>query len=152
MSTVQRFTTTIARSGSRTYLVIPFDPNETWGVKQRHYVTGSINGCPIRGSLGFDGSQFFLPLGAAWRRDTGVEVGATVEVVLAPEGPQVGTLAPDVMAALDAEPQAKLFFESLATFYRNTYIKWIESAKRPETRHARIAEMISLLNAGKKQR
>ena len=151
MST-QRFTTTIAKSGSRTYLVIPFDPDEIWGVKQRHYVTGSINGFPIRGSLGSDGSQFFLPLGAAWRRDNGLDAGASVEVVLDAEGPQSATLAPDVVAALDAEPDAKLYFDSLATFYRNNYIRWIGSAKRPETRRARITEMVSLLKAGKKQR
>jgi ATPase subunit of ABC transporter with duplicated ATPase domains len=41
---------------------------------------------------------------------------------------------------------------SLATFYRNGYIRWIESARRPETRQARITEMIGLLKAGKKQR
>jgi uncharacterized protein YdeI (YjbR/CyaY-like superfamily) len=57
-----------------------------------------------------------------------------------------------VSSALEAEPQARTFFESLATFYRNTYIKWIESAKRPETRAARIKEMIELLKAGKKQK
>jgi hypothetical protein len=152
MPPAKRFTTTVARSGSRTYLVLPFDPNETWGVKQRHYVTGSINGAPIRGSLGSDGRQFFLPLGAAWRRDTGVEVGARVEVVLVPEGPQADMLAPDVVAVLAADPHAKAFFESLATFYRNTYIRWVESAKRPETRQARITELVSLLKAGKKQR
>ena len=55
-------------------------------------------------------------------------------------------------SALDAEPQAKAFFEALATFYRNTYIKWIESAKRPETRAARINEMVELLKVGKKQK
>ncbi len=38
MSTARRFTTTIARSGSRTYLVLPFDLSETWGAKQRHMV------------------------------------------------------------------------------------------------------------------
>src|SRR5258706_7203593 len=151
MST-QRFKTIVARSGTRTYIAIPFDPNAVWGVKQRHHITGSINGCAVRGSLGSDGSQFFLPLGTAWRRDNGVEAGAQVEVVLAPEGPQADTLAPDVGAALDMEPHARAFFESLATFYRNTYIRWIESAKRPETRSTRIAEMLSLLKAGKKQR
>jgi uncharacterized protein YdeI (YjbR/CyaY-like superfamily) len=31
-------------------------------------------------------------------------------------------------------------------------VRWIESAKRSETRRARIAEMLSLLKAGKKQR
>jgi uncharacterized protein YdeI (YjbR/CyaY-like superfamily) len=106
----------------------------------------------VRGSLGSDGEQYFLPLGAAWRRDNGVEAGAKVAVELAPEGPQSAALAPDVAAALAAAPQAKAFFESLATFYRNTYIKWIESAKRPETRAARIAEMMALLKAGKKQK
>ena len=105
----------------------------------------------MRGSLGSDGTVYFLPLGAAWRRGCGLEAGAEVEVVLSPEGPQSENLSPDVVSALDAEPQAKAFFESLATFYRNTYIQWIESAKRPETRTARINEMIELLKAEKKQ-
>src|SRR5690349_23255173 len=136
----QRFKTTVAKAGSRTYIALPFNPNEVWGVKQRHHITGSINGYTVRGSLGSDGTQYFLPLGAAWRRDNGLDAGAKVDVVLTPEGPQSEALAPDVAAALDAAPQAKAFFASLATFYRNTYIKWIESAKRPETRAARIAE------------
>jgi len=148
----ERFKATVVRSGSRTYIAIPFDPNLVWGVKQRHYITGSVNGCGVRGSLGSDGSQYFLPLGATWRRDAGVEAGAEVEVVLAPEGPQTDMLALDVVAALESEPQARAFFESLATFYRNTHMRWIESAKRPETRSARIAEMLSLLKQGKKQR
>ena len=150
--TTQRFKTTVTKEGSRTYIPIPFDPNEVWGVKQRHHITGSINGCAVRGSLGSDGSRYFLPLGAAWRRDTGLEDGAEVEVVLTPEGPQTDTLASDILAALESEPEARVFFEALATFYRNGYIRWIESAKRPETRSTRIAEMLSLLKAGKKQR
>jgi hypothetical protein len=150
--TTQRFKATVARSGTRTYIAIPFNPHEVWGMKQRHHITGSVNGCPVRGSLGSDGSQYFLPLGAAWRRGAGVDEGAEVEVVLAPEGPQADTLAADILAALDSEPEAKAFFEALATFYRNGYIRWIESAKRPETRSARVAEMLSLLKAGKKQR
>jgi len=148
----QRFKTTAAKAGSKTYIAIPFNPNAIWGVKQRHHITGTINGCAVRGSLGSDGSQYFLPLGAAWWRDNGVEAGAEVEVVLSPEGPQADTLAPDILAALENEPEARAFFESLATFYRNGYMRWIESAKRTETRSARIAEMLSLLKAGKKQR
>jgi hypothetical protein len=150
--TTQRFKTIVAKAGSRTSIAIPFNPNEVWGVKQRHHITGSINGCGVRGSLGSDGSQYFLPLGAAWRRDNGVEAGAEVEVVLAPEGPQTDALAPDIVAALESQPEARAFFESLATFYRNGYIRWVESAKRPETRSARIAELLGLLKAGKKQR
>jgi hypothetical protein len=148
----QYFKAIIAKSGTRTFIPIPFDPNDIWGVKQRHHITGSINGCAVRGALGSDGTHFFLLLGAAWRRDNGLEAGTHVDVVLSPEGPQSIQLAPDVVRALEAEPSAKAFFEALATFYRNAYIKWIESAKRPETRSARIDEMVALLKAGKKQK
>jgi hypothetical protein len=150
--TSQHFKTTISKSGTRTFIALPFNPNDVWGVKGRHYIRGSVNGYAVRGSLGSDGTQYFLPLGAAWRRDCGLEAGAKVDVVLSPEGPQSESLSADVASALEAEPQVKAFFESLATFYRNTYIKWIESAKRPETRTARINEMINLLRAGKKQK
>jgi hypothetical protein len=150
--TTQTFRTTIAKSGSRSYITLPFNPNEVWGVKQRHYIGGTVNGCMIRGSLGSDGDQYFIPLGEAWRRDSGLVAGAEVEVTLFPEGPQAETISPDVAGALEAEPQAKEFFESLATFYRKNYIRWIESAKRPETRAARIKEMLELLKAGKREK
>ena len=148
----QRFKTVLMKSGSRVFIPIPFNPNEVWSVKQRHYIKGTVNGHGVRGSLGSDGKQYFLPLGAAWRRDCGLDAGDHVDVALSPEGPQSENLSTDVANALDAEPQAKSFFESLATFYRNSYIKWIESAKKPETRTARIQEMIELLKAGKKQK
>lgn len=150
--TPQHFRTVISKSGSRVFIPIPFHPNEVWGVKQRHHIAGTVNGHKVRGSLGSDGQQYFLPLGAAWRRGCGIEPGDTVEVFLSPEGPQAQSLSQDVSDALEAEPRAKAFFESLATFYRNTYTKWIESAKRPETRAARIREMIELLKAEKKQK
>ena len=149
---IQHFKTTITKVGTRIFIALPFHPNEVWGVKVRHHVAGTINGHRIRGSLGSDGKQYFLPLGAAWRRDCGIGVGDIVDVTLSPEGPQSEALATDVADALDDEPHAKAFFDSLATFYRNTYIKWVESAKRPETRAARIKKMIELLKANKKQR
>lgn len=150
--TTQRFKTIVAKEGSRTLIAIPFNPNEVWGVKQRHHITGTVNGCRVRGSLGSDGSQYFLPLGAVWRRDNRVDIGAEVEVVLTPEGPQTDALSADILVALDSDPEARAFFESLATFYRNAYLRWIGGARRPEMRSARIAEMLSLLKAGKKQR
>jgi hypothetical protein len=148
----ENFQTVIQKQGSRVFIAIPFNPNEVWGTKQRHYVSGSINGMKFRGSLGADGSAYFLSLGAAWRRDCDLDVGDAVTVALMPEGPQVEALAPDIASALAQEPMAEAFFNSLATFYRKGYINWIESAKRPETRSARIHEMIELLRAGKKQK
>ncbi len=98
------------------------------------------------------GRHCYLELGPSWCRDAHFDDGASVEVELAPEGPQYATLAEDVRAALDAEPEALRFFESLATFYRQGFVGWIEQAKRPETRERRIVETVEALKAGKKQR
>jgi hypothetical protein len=58
------------------------------GPKERHYITGSVNGHNVRGGLEFAGMTFFLSLSPAWRRDNGLDAGAKVDVALQPEGPQ----------------------------------------------------------------
>ena len=148
----QRFKATIIRDGSRHFIPVPFDPAEVWGEKPRHHVRGSVDGHAVRGPLGGGENGCVLALGPAWLRETGLEAGAEVEVTLEPEGPQADALAGDVVAALDAEPEARGFFAGLATFYRKGYLRWIDGARRPEVRSARIAEMVALLKAGKKQR
>jgi hypothetical protein len=151
---LQQFTATVSvdRHG-RTHVPVPFDPDVVWGAKPRDHVTGSIAGCGLRGVLGKADIGVVLVLGPAWNRGGRPRDGATVEVVLAPEGPQRTALAPDVAAALDASPAAGAFFDSLAQFYRKAYLRWIDATKRrPEQRPARIAEMIRLLEEGKKER
>ena len=150
--TPKRFSATITESGTRTYIVIPFNPDKVWGAKERHHITGSVNGCRVRGALASNGKEYFLSLGPAWLKGQGLAAGATVDVELSPEGPQPGNVAPDVAQALDSNPKARAFFEGLATFYRKNYIRWIESAKRPETRAARITEMMKLLKAGRREK
>ncbi|HLZ75962.1 YdeI/OmpD-associated family protein [Phenylobacterium sp.] len=149
-----RYRTTIAKDAQgRVYLPVPFDPDAQWGAKPRHHVRGVIGPAKFRGPLAeFDGG-WGLPLGPAWRRDCEVRIGDAVEVLMDAEGPQAESLAPDVAAALAADPQAAAFFHGLATFYRKGYLRWIDATKRrPDVRTARIAEMIELLKAGRKTR
>ncbi len=148
----QRFKASLGKSGSRVVIALPFEPNEAWGEKQRHTVTGTIGGYRVRGHLDSDENGYFLPLGPAWLRDNPPAEGLSVEVVLAPEGPQLATMPEDIVAALQAEPQAQQFFESLSTYYRKGYLTWINGARKPEARAARIGEMVDLLKAGQKQR
>lgn len=134
-------------------IAIPFDPNEAWGEKPRHHVTGTVNGVKVRGPLVSTGTTFVLSLGPSWLKDGPLIGGATVEVDIAPEGPQRDGLDPDFAAALDANPAAAAFFDGLAQFYRKGYLTWIASTKkRPEERAARIAATVELLAAGQKQR
>jgi uncharacterized protein YdeI (YjbR/CyaY-like superfamily) len=88
-----------------------------------------------------------------WMRDAGVAAGDDVTAELTPEGPQRGDLAEDIAAALDANPAAGAFFDTLAQFYRKAYLSWIDgTTRRPDARAARIAEVVDLLAAGVKQR
>lgn len=150
-----RFRTTITVDGKgRTHVPVPFDLDEVWGAKPRHHVTGTLAGCRLRGVVDkTDRKASVLVLGPAWNPGGLRTDGATVEVVLEPEGPQRADLAPDIAAALAAAPDAAGVFDSLAQFYRNAYLRWIDATKRrPEQRLVRIAEMIRLLEQGHKQR
>ena len=150
--TAQHFKTAFAQSGTRTVIQLPFNPHQVWGDRQRYHITGSVNGCQIRGSLDHDDAGYFIPVRAAWQRNGSLEAGTAVDVVLSLEGPQSEMLADDLTSAFTAEPQARAFFDALPTFYRKNYMRWVDSAKRPATRAARIAEMVALLKAGKRER
>ena len=148
------FTTTVTTDGRRRVLVpVPFDPDEAWGCKREHHVCGTVDGMDVRAVIEPLAEGHGILLGPAWRRDCGIGPGRVVDVVLEPEGPQRGDLAPDVAAALEAAPEAAAFFDSLAQFYRRGYLRWIDATKRrPDLTAARIAEMVELLKAGHKQR
>lgn len=150
----QQFTATVVTGpDGRVYLPVPFDPDAVWGAKSAHHVHGTVGACDVRAVIESLGGGRAIRLGPAWRRDRGIGPGDTVEVVLKPEGPQRGDLAPDLAAALAANPAAGAFYDSLAQFYRRAYLTWIDGTKRrPEVRAQRIADVVGWLAAGVKQR
>jgi hypothetical protein len=145
----KRFESNVVRARAKAHVPVPFDPNDVWGWKVRHYVKGTVGGHPIRGLLRSEGDGYALPLGAAWLRDNHIPALETIVVVLEPDGPQPEALAADITDALKASPEAETFFQSVAPFYRKNFLRWIDQAKRPETRAARIAEMVTMLEVGK---
>jgi hypothetical protein len=139
--------------GGKLLVPIPFDPDQVWGAKPRHHVSGTVNGARVRAVLEPAGAGFGFTLGPKSPGAGGVAVGDRVTVEIAPEGPQRDDLAEDVAAALAAEPDAGAFFDSLAQFYRRAYLRWIDATKRrPDRRAERIAEVVRLLKSGTKQR
>jgi hypothetical protein len=151
---VKRFGARIAadRRG-HAVIVVPFDPDEVWGAKAVHHVSGTVNGCRVRVTIAPGDGGWAFTLNPARMRATGIAAGCDVIVELAPEGPQLGDLANDISAALEANPAAGAFFDTLAQFYRKAYLRYIEATtRRPDLRAARIAEVAGLLAAGIKER
>jgi hypothetical protein len=150
----QRFRAVIAAGpGDTAVITMPFDPDEAWGAKANHPVGGTIDGWRIRARLLPSGSGWILTLAPKRLLGMGVAIGDDVTVELVPEGPQRGDLADDIAAALEANPAAGAFFDTLAQFYRKAYLRWIDAtSRRPDVRAARIAEVVGLLAAGIKER
>ncbi len=131
---------------------LPFDPAEAWGARPRYHVSGTAGGICFRTTL--------VQRGGAWQIRFGPKSSAcrlagseAVQFEVWPEGPQADELAPDIAEALASRPAALVAFSGLATFYRKGWLRWIDATKRrPQARAARIAEMLDLLEAGRKER
>jgi hypothetical protein len=137
----------------RVMVPLPFAPDDVWGTKPDHHVAGTVGNHRVRAVVEALGDGYGIVLGPAWRRDCAVAAGDTVSVMLSPEGPQRGDLPADFRAALEANPEAGAFFDGIAQFYRNAFLRYIEATKRrPDFRVARIAEVVALLAANEKQR
>ena len=67
-----------------------------------------------------------------------------------PAPPIMPDLPAYIAKALRENPKAWAFFQDLAPPYRGHFVRWIHSAKRPETQEKRMRESIALLEAGRK--
>jgi hypothetical protein len=150
----ERFRVRIAAdSRGHAVITIPFDPDEAWGAKAVHHVSGTVNGCRVRVTLAPGDSGWAFTLNPTRMLHTGIAIGSEAVVELAPEGPQRADLADDVSAALAANPAAGAFFDTLAQFYRRAYLRYIDATtRRPDVRASRIAEVVGLLADGIKER
>ena len=61
------------------------------------------------------------------------------------DSPSNSTVPPDFQAALDQNPTAKAFYETLNKTNRYAFLWRIQTAKKPETRANRTAKLIAML-------
>lgn len=139
--------------GGGAFVTVPFDVEKTFG-KKRVPVLATIDGEPYRGSLvRMGGSCHILGVLKEIRGRIGKQVGDIVEVTVEEdEAPRVVEVPADLRAALGSTPTAQAFFATLSYSHQREYVRWIEEAKREETRKLRIARAVEMLAQGKKMR
>jgi hypothetical protein len=115
---------------------------------KRPPVRGTVNGAPFRSTVAVYGGRFLLGLNRELRAAAGgVGPGDNVTVELERDDEERTVELPaDLRVALDADRLA--FFESLSYTHRREYVRWIEEAKREETRRRRVARAVELLRRG----
>jgi len=94
-----------------------------------------------------------IPVSGAVRSAAGVHAGEVLDVEVEPDqAPRTVAVPTDLGAALADDPVARTFFEGLSYSHKLAYVSWIEQAKKPETRQARVIKTLALLAERRQQR
>lgn len=116
---------------------------------KRFPVVATLNGYTWRTSVARMGGEFLVGLNKEVRQGAGVQAGdrVTLELALDTE-PRTVQTPPALAAALDQDPEAKAQFEALAFTHRKEFARWIDEAKREETRDRRVSQTLEMIRAG----
>jgi hypothetical protein len=146
------FRTTVVLGGrTATGLQVPDDVVTALGSGKRPAVTVTVGGYSYRTTVAPMGGAFWIPLAAEHREAAGVAAGDEVDVVIELDSaPREVPLPTDLTAAFDDDVRAR--FDALAFSHRKEWVRWVEEAKKPETRATRIERTVESLRQGKKTR
>jgi Bacteriocin-protection, YdeI or OmpD-Associated/Domain of unknown function (DUF1905) len=146
------FRATVVLGGrTATGIQVPDDVVTALGSSKRPPVVVTVNGYTYRTTVAPMGGDFWIPLAAEHREAAGVRAEQEVDVRIEPDrAPREVAIPADLDAELD--DAARAFFTGLAPSHRKEWVRWVEEAKKPETRAARITKTVESLRAGKKAR
>jgi len=146
-----RFRSTVQLNGkTATGIPVPATIVDELDAGKRPKVLVTIDTHAYRSSIVAWGDGYMLPFAAEHREATGLAAGDEVDVTVELDAsPREVDVPADFAAALNAEPKAKAFFESLSYSNRRWHVLSIEAAKAADTRQRRIAKSIAMLSDGR---
>ena len=146
------FRTTVVLGGkTATGLQVPDDVVEALGAGKRPPVIVTVGGYTYRTTVAPMGGSFWVPLAAEHRDAAGVQADEEVDVsVVLDTAPREVAVPEDLAASFGDAVRAQ--FDALAYSHRKEWVRWVEEARKPETRAARIEKTVESLRAGKKVR
>lgn len=143
-------TTKLQKRGPAAAVVLNEEQVATVGEGAKRFpVRATVNGYTWRGSVARMKGEFLLGLNREVREAAAVEAGdeVAVEIALDTEERTV-EVPPALAAALTADPAAKAAYDGLAYTHRKEFARWIDEAKKEETRERRVAKAIEMLHEG----
>ena len=122
---------------------VPERVTERLGTRSLVAVVGSVNGFAFRGSLAPTGRGHFTCLNKAFREESCVQPGQTVQIVLRAvrERPTLKVPA-ELKAALAADPEARTWWDALSASKHRIATNWISQAKSTEVRVYRVSDVL----------
>lgn len=153
MTKKQTFTGVIQNAGGGgAFVEIPFDVEAAFGSK-RPKIKALIEGVPYRGTLVRMGSEnHLLLILKSIREQIGKTFGDEIKVSVELDAEErVVTVPAELKRIFKSDKEAKAAFEKLSYTHQKEYVKWIEDAKKVETRQSRIVKTLELLKKGKQR-
>jgi Bacteriocin-protection, YdeI or OmpD-Associated/Domain of unknown function (DUF1905) len=149
-----RFRTTVELGGkTATGMQVPDEVVASLGSGRRPAVLVTIGKYGYRTTVASMGGRYLVPLSAEHRTAAGVVAGDVVEVDIELDtAPREVPVPSDLSDALAVDERARQAFEGLAYSHRKEWVRWIEEAKRPETRSTRVGRTVDALREGKRTR
>jgi len=144
------FTATLQRRGPAAAVVLDDEQVAAVGEGAKRFpVVATVEGYTWRTTVTRMRGEFLLGLNATVREGAGVEAGETVAVELELDTAPREVDIPDALAAaLDGDPAARAAFDALSYTHRKEYARWVEEAKREETRQRRVSQALQMLKEG----
>jgi hypothetical protein len=146
-----RFTAELTPRGPAAAVVLDDEHVAAVGEGAKRFpVVATVNGYTWRTTVMRMRGEFLLGLNRAVRDAAGVEAGDTVAVALDLDTAPREVEVPEALAsALAEDSEARANFEQLAYTHRKEYARWIDDARRSETRQRRVARALEMLRQGK---
>jgi hypothetical protein len=149
-----KFRATVELGGkTATGIEVPGDVVAALGSGNRPAVTVTVGGHSYRTTVARMGGRFLVPLSAENRTAAGVAAGDQVDVDIETDtAPREVAVPGDLAAALARDGAARANFDALSYTHRKEWVRWIEEAKKAETRASRLAKTVESLHAGRRAR
>jgi hypothetical protein len=136
-----------------TGIEVPQDVVAALGTGKRPPVRVSIGGHTYRTTVARMGGRFLVPLSAENRTAAGVAAGDEVDVDIEPDAePREVQVPADLAEALARDDVARGNFEAMSFTHRKEWVRWVDEAKKAETRASRLAKTVESLRGGKRTR
>ena len=149
-----KFTATVELHGkTATGIEVPEEVVTALGAGGRPPVLVTLGDYTYRTTVARMGGRVLVGINAEHRANAGVSAGEQIEVEIQPdtEAREV-TVPDDLAAALAQDAKASATFDRLSYTHRKEWVRWVEEAKKPETRQTRLAKTVESLREGKRTR
>ncbi len=141
--------TTVARPNPDGVLLVevPAGVVAALGQKKRVPVTVTLNGVSYRSTIAVYGGRFYLPARREIREAAKLAAGERAHVTLEADTAARTVAVPSDLGRALASAKLRPAFDALSFTRRREHVEAVTGAKRPETRSARIAKVVTALRA-----